>query len=128
MSTPEKRLTKEDALAIHGASLARFGGLPGLRDEGLLDSALAQPFQTFGGEELYPTLAEKAARYAYGISRNRPFLDGNKRAATACMATFLRLNGFRFRPRADELLATMLGVAEGTVSYEELAGWIARNL
>lgn len=128
MSARERRLTKEDALAIHEASLARFGGLPGLRDEGLLESALAQPFQSFGGEELYPTLAERAARYAYGIAKNHPFLDGNKRAATACMAAYLRLNGSRFRPVAGELLATMLGVADGTVPYEDLAGWVARNL
>ena len=91
-------------------------------------SALAQPFQTFGGAELYPTFAEKAARYAYGIARNHPFLDGNKRAATACMGAFLRINGFSFKPRADELLETMLGVAAGTVSYEELVGWVSRNL
>lgn len=128
MSELVRRLTKEDALAIHDVSLARFGGLAGLRDEGLLESALVQPFQTFGGTELYPTLAEKAARYAYGITKNHPFLDGNKRTATACMGTFLRLNGFRFRPRADELLSTMLGVADGTVSYEELVGWVADNL
>lgn len=128
MSTQERRLTKEDALAIHEASLARFGGLPGLRDEGLLESALAQPFQAFGGEELYPTFAEKAARYAYGIAKNHPFLDGNKRTATACMAAYLRLNGFGFKPMASELLTTMLGVADGTVSYEDLVGWVARNL
>jgi death-on-curing protein len=79
VSARVRALTLEEALAIHEASLERFGGLPGLRDEGLLESALAQPFQTFGGAELYPTFAEKAARYAYGIARNHPFLDGNKR-------------------------------------------------
>ena len=89
MSAKPRRITKEDALAIHEVSLARFGGLPGIRDEGLLESSLAQPFQTFGGEELYPTLAEKAARLAYGIAKNHPFLDGNKRAATACMGALI---------------------------------------
>ena len=128
MSGQVRRIATEDAHAIHDASLARFGGLPGLRDVGLLESALAQPLQIFGGEELYPTLAEKAARYAYGIAKNHPFLDGNKRAATACMGAFLRLNGCRFRPSAGELLSTMLGVADGTVSYEELVGWVAANL
>ncbi len=83
MIAEPRRITKREALAIHEASLARFGGLPGLRDEGLLESALAQPFQSFGGEELYPTFAEKASRLAYGIAKNHPFLDGNKRAATA---------------------------------------------
>ena len=128
MSARVRALTLEKALAIHEASLERFGGLPALRDEGLLESALAQPFQTFGDAELYPTFAEKAARYAYGIARNHPFLDGNKRAATACMGAFLRINGSSFKPRADELLETMLGVAAGTVSYEELVGWASRNL
>ncbi|MBR1830127.1 MAG: type II toxin-antitoxin system death-on-curing family toxin [Atopobiaceae bacterium] len=123
-----RRFTLDEALSIHEASLKRFGELPGLRDEGLLRSALAQPFQTFGGSELYPAFAEKAARYAYGIARNHPFLDGNKRAATACMGAFLRINGFSFKPAADELLETMLGVAVGTVCYEELAEWASRNL
>ena len=95
-----------------------------MRDGGLLESALAQPFQTFGGEELYPTIAQKAARYAYGIASNHPFADGNKRTATAVMGAFLRMNGCRFKPRHDELLAAMLGVADGNVSYEQLVEWI----
>lgn len=128
MSASVRGITKDEVLAIHDASLERFGGLPGLRDEGLLESALAQPFQTFGGEELYPSLAEKAARYAYGIAKNHPFLDGNKRTATACMGVFLRLNGFRFKPKANELLTTMLGVASGTVSYEKLVEWVSERL
>ena len=123
-----RRVEKSDALAIHDASVDRFGGLSGIRDEGLLESALAQPQQTFGGEELYPTLAEKAARYAYGIAMNHPFMDGNKRAAAACMGAFLRMNGSPFRPRPEELLANVLGVANGTVSCEVLAEWISCNL
>ena len=119
---------KSDALVIHDASVDRFGGLAGIRDEGLLESALAQPQQTFGGEELYPTLAEKAARYAYGIAMNNPFMDGNKRAAAAYMGAFLRMNGSTFRPRPEELLANVLGVANGTVSCEALAEWVSRNL
>lgn len=76
-------LSREDVLAIHSAAIARFGGADGVRDEGMLDSALAQPFQTFGGQELYATVAEKAARYAFGIISDHPFVDGNKRTATA---------------------------------------------
>lgn len=119
-------IDKETAIAIHSAAIARFGGLDGVRDEGLLESALAQPFQTFGGEELYPTIAQKAARYAYGIASNHPFADGNKRTATAVMGAFLRMNGCRFEPGHDELLSTMLGVAEGSVSFEELASWVEK--
>ena len=119
-----RALTRDEACAIHDASLLRFGGLAGVRDEGLLDSALAQPFQSVFGQDLYPTLAEKAARYAFGIAKNHPSLDGNKRAATACMGAFLRLSGHRFAPRANELLSTMMGVADGSVSYEKLVAWI----
>lgn len=121
-------LDTEVVLRIHSAAIARFGGLDGVRDEGLLESALAQPFQTFGGEELYPTLAQKAARYAYGIASNHPFADGNKRTATAVLGTFLRMNGCRFKPRHDELLATMLGVVDGSVSCEQFAEWVAAQV
>ncbi len=102
--------------------------MPGLRDPGLLDSALAQPFQTFGGVDLYPTLAQKAARYAWGIARNHPFADGNKRTAAACMAAYLRINGVRFKPRHDELYDAMVGIAEGTWGFEELAAWVEGNV
>lgn len=115
-------------LQIHSVAIARFGGLDGVRDEGLLESALAQPFQTFGGMELYPSLAQKAARYAYGMASNHPFADGNKRTATAVMGVFLRLNGCCFKPMHNELLATMLGVAEGSISCEQLAGWIEEQI
>ena len=124
MTEPAEPLGKDTVLQIHSAAIARFGGLDGVRDEGLLESALAQPFQTFEGEELYPSIAQKAARYAYGISSNHPFADGNKRTATAVMAAFLRINGYRFKPRHDELLANMVGVADGSISFEQLAEWL----
>ena len=128
MTELTESLDKETVLHVHSAAISRFGGLDGVRDEGLLESALAQPFQTFGGEGLYPTLAQKAARYAYGIASNHPFADGNKRTATAVLGTLLRMNGCRFKPRHDELLATMLGVADGSVSYEQLAEWVGLQI
>lgn len=121
-------LTKGQVLAIHSAAIARFGGLDGVRDEGLLESALAQPFQGFGGQDAYPAVAQKAARYAYGIASNHPFADGNKRTATAVMGAFLRMNGHRFKPRHDELLETMVGVADGSVSFDQLAEWVALQI
>ena len=124
MSEAIRMLTREEVVAIHAASLERFGGLPGVRDEGLLESAIAQPSQSFGGVELYPTLEEKAARLAFGLAKNHAFPDGNKRVATACMAAVLRMNGRAFRPDAGELLSTMLGVAEGSVTYEALVEWV----
>ncbi len=126
--TKSAPLTTETVLAIHAASLARFGGLEGIRDEGLLASALAQPFHTFGDDELYSTDAQKAARYAYGIISNHPFVDGNKRTATAVMGTFLRKAGHRFKPHHKDLLATIMGVAAGDISYEELVHWIESQL
>lgn len=116
--------TYEDANAIHEACIARFGGLAGVRDQGLLESALAQPSSGYQGHEMYPTVESKAARFAFGIMRDHPFNDGNKRTATAVMAAFLRVNGRFFRPREDDLLATMMGLADGSIGFERLVEWV----
>lgn len=121
-------LNREDVRSIHSYLIAMFGGLDGLRDEGLFDAAIEQPRQTFDGIDLYPTAAEKAARYAFGIVNNHPFADGNKRTGGACLGMFLRLNGFRFKPRHDELLATVYAVADGTMDFEGLVAWIEAQL
>lgn len=115
--------SKEEVLAIHAAVIMRFGGLRGLRDEGLLDSALAQPFQTFDGADLYPSAIEKACRYAFGIISDHPFLDGNKRTGAALLGTYLRMSGIDFRPDHTAYLKVILGVADGTVSYDSLVEW-----
>ena len=107
-------ITKDEALAIHSAVVARFGGIDGVRDEGLLESALAQPFQSFAGIELYSTDEAKACRYAYG----------NKRTATALMGTYLRLSGCEFKPSHAELLEAMLGTADGAWDFEPLVEWV----
>ena len=120
-------ITLEDVLSIHNVLIERFGGASGVRDEALLDSALAQPAQTFDGIDLYPTMEEKAARYAYGIINNHPFVDGNKRAGAAALGMFLRANGRRFKPRHDELYETILGVADGSVSYDDLVKWVQKQ-
>ena len=116
-------IAKDEAIAVHAAVIAKFGGVDGVRDEGLLESALAQPLQSFGGAELYPTDEAKACRYAYGIIKNHPFVDGNKRTATALMGASLRISGLAFRPRHDELLRAMLGVAEGSWDFDALVEW-----
>lgn len=128
MSGSIQYVSHDSALAIHELSIKRYGGIEGLRDEGLLESALAQPEQTFDGVELYPSLAEKAARYAYGIVKNHPFADGNKRTGAAVLAVFLRANGCRFKPRLLDMQNVIIGVADGTLSYEELVRWIDRQL
>lgn len=115
--------SKEEVLTIHAAAIKHFGGLSGVRDEGLLDSALAQPFQSFDGAELYPSAIEKACRYAFGIISNHPFLDGNKRTGAALLGTYLRMNGLVFIPDHAAYLKIILGVANGTVSYDALVTW-----
>jgi len=85
-------VSKSMVLSIHARQIERFGGTPGVRDEGLLESALAQPQATFGGQFLHPTISEQAAAYLYHIAMNHPFIDGNKRTAFAVTDTFLRLN------------------------------------
>ena len=92
MPTPNF-VSKSMVLSIHARQIERFGGTPGVRDEGLLESALAQPQATFGGQFLHPTISEQAAAYLYHIAMNHPFIDGNKRTAFAVTDTFLRLNG-----------------------------------
>lgn len=120
----EPTITRKAVLAIHSEAIARFSGTDGVRDESLLDSALAQPFQTFSGQDLYPGPVEKTCRYAFGTIRNHPFIDGNKRTGTALMGAYLRMSGLSFRPAHDEFLSTMLGVADGSVHYDELVEWV----
>ena len=114
-------ITKSTVLSIHVRQIERFSGTPGVRDEGLLESALAQPQATFGGQLLHPTIAEQAAAYLYHIAMNHPFIDGNKRSAFAVTDTFLRLNGFYLNLTDDRAYDLVMGVAQGTMTKEELS-------
>jgi death-on-curing protein len=113
-------------LAVHEAQLAEHGGAVGIRDQGLLESALARPRQIHAYAE-HPELAELATAYAAGIARNHPFVDGNKRTAWIVCATFLELNGKRVGAEQAEVVAAMLGLAAKTMSEEEFAKWLGRN-
>lgn len=117
-------LSKNDVLAIHEASIEKFGGATGLRDQRLLDSALAQPFQSFGGVELYPGVVDKACRYCFGVIKDHPFIDGNKRTGAALLGTYLRINGLRFSPEPLDFLHAMMSVADGSLTYEDLVAWV----
>jgi death-on-curing protein len=99
-----------------------------VRDEGLLDSALAQPQATFGGELLHPTLAEQAAAYLYHLAKNHPFVDGNKRTAFAVMSTFLRVNGTRLGLTDDEAYDLVMQVAQGQIDKPTLASILTNAL
>ena len=112
-------------LAIHDAQLAEHGGLSGARDLGLLDSALGRPQHLDAYGE--PDAAALAAAYAYGIARNHPFLDGNKRTAFVAAALFLRLNGQTLTATDADCVLTMLALAAGDLSEEAYADWLRRH-
>ena len=121
-----KWLTLREVLITHERQLSRFGGGTGLRDRGLLESALQRPINKWQYEQA--GFAELAAAYGFGIAGNHPFVDGNKRVAFLALAGFLRRNGILFAPLQLDATAIMLGVAGGEVSEEGLARWIADNL
>ena len=118
------RLSKSQVLFIHDQLIAETGGSPGLRDEGLLDSALNAPFQTFGGEDVYPSLQQKAARLCFGLVKNHPFIDGNKRIGAHVMLVFLALNGIELQHTQTELSDVILQLAAGTIQSSDLLDWI----
>ncbi len=127
MSEPKEPLwiTYEQAIAIHSRQLRRFGGAPGLRDEGMLRSALERPINKWRDEQ--SEIAELAAAYAFGIARNHPFVDGNKRIAFMSMMVFLLKNDVAFSPDPAESTAMILSLAAGEVSEESLTRWIRDN-
>ncbi len=116
--------TTEEARALHAKLAAATGGAVGLRDEGLLESALAGAFQTFGGVPLYPTDREKAARIGYSLIANHPFADGNKRIGTFVMFVFLRLCGIRVTATNDEVVRMALAVANSEMDAHALTDWV----
>ena len=118
------RLSKPQILLLHEQLIAETGGSSGLRDEGMLDSALNAPFQTFGGEDVYPSLQQKADRLCFGLVKNHPFLDGNKRIGAHVMLVFLALNGIELQHTQTELSDVILQLAAGTIQSSDLLNWI----
>lgn len=117
-------LTKEQVLMLHGQLIEATGGSKGIRDEGMLESALFNPFQSFGGEELYPGIQAKAAQLCYGLVKNHAMLDGNKRLGAHVMLVFLALNGYELTYSQKELSDTILALASGELGKDELLQWI----
>jgi death-on-curing protein len=121
-----KWITYDQTIAIHSRQLRRFGGAAGLRDEGMLRSALGRPMHKWRYEQA--GLPELAAAYAFGLAKNHAFVDGNKRTAFMAMMVFLRKNGIRFAPDQAQATRVILALAAGEISEQSLARWIADNL
>ena len=122
-----KKLSKKQVLMLHTQLIQQTGGSNGVRDYNLLDSALENPFQSFGGEELYPTIQAKAARLGYGLIKNHCMIDGNKRIGTHAMLVFLALNGIELKYTQKELYETILDIAAGKIGYEDLLQWVLNH-
>ncbi len=123
-----KWLLEETVYAIHKRQIAEHGGSDGVRDEGLLLSALARPQNLLAYSEDTPDIAALAASLAYGIAKNHPFIDGNKRTALVVARTFLLLNHCHLNAPQEEKYTTFLSLAEGNLSEEDLAEWIRQHL
>lgn len=118
------RLTIKQAIEMHSALIEATGGTDGVRDLGLLESAMESPFQTFDDEEIYPALIQKAARLGYSIVLNHPFIDGNKRIGIHTMLVFLSLNGAEIDCTQQELINIGFNLASGNLNAEELFKWL----
>lgn len=121
------KFSNEKVLLLHKLITEETGGDPNVRDIAMLDSALESAFQTFDGEELYPTKEEKAARIGFSLISNHAFVDGNKRIGMYILLTFLETNGIKIRPTNKEVARVGLSVADGKMKYEDLLKWIYEN-
>ena len=121
-------LSLAEVLKLHSLIIAKSGGSEGLRDLGMLESALGQPRQTFGGEDLYPSLTSKAAALGFSLIMNHPFIDGNKRVGHAATEAVLMLNGFELAAEIDDAEAEILAVAAGQRTRDEFQAWIEKHV
>ena len=117
-------LTLAEVLSLHRRLIDQSGGLPGLRDLGLLEASLAQPRQSFAGVDLYPSLTDQAAALGFSLIQNHPVVDGNKRIGHAAMEITLLLNGFELRADVDESEAVILAVASGQMDRSAFTRWV----
>ena len=121
------KFTKDKALQLHKLIADETGGSVGVRDDALLESALEGAFAGFGDNEFYPTVEEKAARLGYTLISNHAFVDGNKRIGVFIMLTFLEVNGIHVNCTNEDVFSIGIGVANGSISYEELLEWVRKH-
>ena len=123
-----KTLSKEQVLRLHNALLETFGGTVGIRDDGLLESALNAPFATFGGQYLYPSVQAKAAQLGFGLVCNHPFVDGNKRIGAMMTQLLLKWNGFQLELQTGELSEMFIAIADGRADEAALLLWLQKHI
>lgn len=121
-------IDRQLALTVHDRQIADYGGASGVRDDNMLESALARPQQLHTYGDPTPDLAELAASLAYGLAKNHPFVDGNKRTAYVCCESFIELNGGELAATLEEKYITILGLAEGRMSVEEYGRWLRKRI
>jgi len=121
------KFSQDKVLLLHQLITQETGGDPGVRDVGLLDSALESAYATFDGKDLYPTKEEKAARLGFALISNHALVDGNKRIGMYIMLTFLEVNGLRIRPTNEEVVRVGLAVASGEMKYDGLLVWVKEH-
>ena len=123
-----KLMTKDQIILLHAQLIKETGGMEGIRDEGLLNSAILSPFQSFDCKELYPSVLEKGARLGFGLIQNHAFVDGNKRIGAHAMLVFLALNGHSLSYTQKELTEIVLSVAAGEKNCDDLLLWLQSHL
>lgn len=121
-------LSLSEILVLYKMVIEQSGGSAGVRDLSLLESAIAQPKMTFGGQDLYPSIADKAAILCYSLIKNHPFIDGNKRIGHAAMETFLVLNGFELNAEVSEQEDLILRLAASKIDKEHFVDWISQHM
>ena len=122
-----KYINKKQILLLHDQIIKKYGGRPGIRDNNLLESAIYAPFQTFGSEELYPDILSKTARLGYGLIKNHPFIDGNKRIGAHVIFTLLYANGIFANYKDKELINIIFSVADGTCDEKQFLYWLYKH-
>ena len=122
-----RKLTVKQIISMHTRLVMETGGSDGIRDEGLLESAVNAPFQSFGGYDVYPTIYEKAARLGFGLAQNHSFIDGNKRIAAHAVLTFLEMNGIEIDCTEFELFSLFYKLAASEITFDDLVKWIKNH-